>query len=95
VLARGVPVRNDRGEIFCWAGINLDISRLKEAELEVRRRAEELRATNEELTRFNEAMVGRELRMAEMKQEINALCAQFGQPPRYGPLQGEEAQPAQ
>jgi PAS domain S-box-containing protein len=32
VLARGVPVRNERGEITCWAGINLDISRLKQAE---------------------------------------------------------------
>jgi hypothetical protein len=68
---------------------------LKEAEEEIRRRAEELRATNEELTGFNEAMVGRELRMIELKQEIDALCAQLGQPPRYGPIPGEEAQPAQ
>jgi signal transduction histidine kinase len=33
ILARGVPVRDARGEITCWAGINLDISRVKEAEL--------------------------------------------------------------
>jgi PAS domain S-box-containing protein len=32
ILARGVPVRNERGEITSWAGINLDIGRLKEAE---------------------------------------------------------------
>ncbi len=32
VLARGVPVRDEQGEILCWAGINLDISRLKDAE---------------------------------------------------------------
>lgn len=32
VLARGVPVRDDDGTILCWAGINLDISRLKGAE---------------------------------------------------------------
>lgn len=32
VLARGVPVRDERGQITCWAGINLDISRLKQAE---------------------------------------------------------------
>lgn len=32
VLARGVPIRNDRGEITSWVGINLDISRLKETE---------------------------------------------------------------
>ncbi len=42
VLARGVPVRNEQGEITSWAGINLDISRLKRAE-------EELRQTNDQL----------------------------------------------
>lgn len=36
ILARGVPVRNDRGEITAWAGINLDISRLKKVEDELR-----------------------------------------------------------
>jgi PAS domain S-box-containing protein len=91
VLARGVPVRNDRGEVICWAGINLDIHRVKEAEEEIRRRVEELRATNTELVRFNQAMVGRELRMIELKQEVNALCAQVGQPPRYGPQLDDKA----
>ncbi|HEY3414170.1 MAG TPA: PAS domain S-box protein [Armatimonadota bacterium] len=36
ILARGVPVRNERGEVICWAGINLDISRMKQAEDEAR-----------------------------------------------------------
>jgi len=36
VLARGVPVRDDAGVITCWAGINLDISRIKEAEINLR-----------------------------------------------------------
>jgi signal transduction histidine kinase/ActR/RegA family two-component response regulator len=36
ILARGVPVRNERGEITAWAGINLDISRLKQVEQELR-----------------------------------------------------------
>jgi PAS domain S-box-containing protein len=40
ILARGVPIRNDGGEITSWVGINLDISRLKEAE----RALEEARA---------------------------------------------------
>jgi PAS domain S-box-containing protein len=83
ILARGVPVRDEQGRVTCWAGINLDISRLKQAEAEVRRHADEVAAANEELARFNQAMVGRELRMIELKQEVNALCAQLGQPPRY------------
>jgi PAS domain S-box-containing protein len=36
VLARGVPVRDDQGEITAWVGINLDISELKQAENELR-----------------------------------------------------------
>lgn len=48
VLARGVPVRNEQGEITAWAGINLDISRLKDVEDELReadRRKDEFLAT--------------------------------------------------
>jgi len=36
ILSRGVPVKNDRGELVCWAGINLDIGRLKKAEQTLR-----------------------------------------------------------
>ncbi|RIK88575.1 MAG: hypothetical protein DCC67_00560 [Planctomycetota bacterium] len=36
ILARGVPVKNNRGEIVAWVGINLDISELKEVESELR-----------------------------------------------------------
>jgi PAS domain S-box-containing protein len=36
VLARGVTVRDDDGQLIGWAGINLDISRLKEAEGHIR-----------------------------------------------------------
>jgi PAS domain S-box-containing protein len=43
VLSCGVPVRDERGQITCWAGINLDVSRLKAAE-------EALRATETRLT---------------------------------------------
>jgi len=60
VLARGVPVRGENGEIVCWAGINLDISRLKRVEAalaaahddleeKVQQRTATLRETNERL----------------------------------------------
>ena len=43
VLARGVPIRDEKGEVRCWAGINLDISRLKQAEEALRRSEERYR----------------------------------------------------
>ena len=50
ILARGVPVKNDSGKIICWAGINLDINRLKRAESELRKSKEELEKRVQERT---------------------------------------------
>lgn len=58
VLARGVPIRNEQGEITAWAGINLDISRLKHAEAALRQARDELeervRERTAELQQSNE-----------------------------------------
>ncbi|MGH7848536.1 MAG: GAF domain-containing protein [Candidatus Binatia bacterium] len=43
----------------------------------------ELQSHAEELTRFNSVAVGRELRMIELKREINELCQRQGEPARY------------
>jgi PAS domain S-box-containing protein len=48
ILAQGVPIRDESGRIQRWAGINLDISRLKNTEralLEADRRKDEFLAT--------------------------------------------------
>jgi PAS domain S-box-containing protein len=81
-----VLCRDAQGNIIGVIGFSLDITERKQAE-------EALRATNDELTRFNNAMIGRELRMIELKQEINALCAQLAQPPRYVAEFADQAQP--
>jgi PAS domain S-box-containing protein len=60
-----------------------EITLRKRAEQELQRRVEELQTKNEELSRFNHAAVGREMRMIELKKEINALCALTGRPVRY------------
>ena len=44
---------------------------------------ERLRGHADELERFNSAMVDRELRMIELKQQVNELSARLGQPPGY------------
>jgi len=53
-----------------------DITERKQAE-------QELRSSYDELSRFNRAAVGREMRMIELKKEVNALLAAAGEPPRY------------
>jgi len=50
ILARGVPVKDEQGQILCWAGINLDISRLKRSEEELRLSEARLEVRVEERT---------------------------------------------
>jgi len=60
-----------------------DITERKEAEKALRQKMEELHASNNELEQFNRASVGRELRMIELKEEINELCRRLGEAPRH------------
>ncbi len=64
-------------------GTFVDISDRKYFEEQIKRDAEDLRQNYQDLSRFNRAMVGRELRMIEMKKEINELCQKLGEPGRY------------
>lgn len=65
----------------------------RELESEIERR----RAATEELTRFNRAAVGRELRIIELKNEVNELSLRLGEAPRYlsteEPGRSDDAQP--
>jgi PAS domain S-box-containing protein len=88
VLARGAPVRDDRGQTICWAGINLDISRLKQAEVELERQAVELRHSNRELEQFAFAAshdMREPLRVVNIYSEL--LVKAVGQPDRAADMQ--------
>ncbi len=63
--------------------IATDITYRKRAEEELQRYAENLQTINKDLSRFNRAMVDRELRMIELKQEINSLHRKLGLEPPY------------
>jgi predicted transcriptional regulator YheO len=80
------PLLDDRGHILAIICIGTDISQRKQAE-------EIMQKQLKELTQFNSVAVRRELRMVELKQEINALCAEAGQSPRYALpfLEGNDA----
>lgn len=82
-VARCAPVVADDGTILEWIGTCTDVTERKQAEAALQRQTDELRLRNEELTRFNSASVGRELRMIELKKQVNELCCQLGKPPRY------------
>ena len=53
------------------------------AEAAMRQQTAELQARNNELNRFTRLAVGRELRMIELKRELNELYGRLGEPPRY------------
>ena len=75
-------------------GLALDITERKRAEELLRQQAEELLARNDRLNRFNQAAVGRELRMIELKREANELCGKLGEPPRHRIVGDETVLPA-
>jgi PAS domain S-box-containing protein len=58
-------------------GINLTERRQSESKL---------REQNEELRRWHAISLGREARILELKDEVNSLLKQYGQPPRYASL---------
>jgi PAS domain S-box-containing protein len=84
-------VKDASGRIIGASKIAHDITERKNAEEEIRRHAEELSVKNEELELFNRAAVGRELRMVELKKEVNKLHIRVGGSPRYNvDFEGEQ-----
>lgn len=78
-----VVERTIDGKPLRMVGVMSDVSKRKDAEALLRRQTEELALRNAELERFNRAMVGRELAMIRLKQEINELSARLGDAPPY------------
>jgi len=60
-----------------------EISERVRAQEQLQQQTEKLQVRNEELSQLNRLMTGRELRMIELKQQVNDLAAQLGQPQPY------------
>jgi PAS domain S-box-containing protein len=73
---RGNVLRDAGGAPLRMLGVAQDISQRKQAELQLQEKMLELE-------QFNQVAVTRELRMIELKQEINALAVKLGEAPRY------------
>lgn len=69
-------VRDENGQAVCTQGLLFDDTEQKAAGAELARQMDELR-------RWRTITLERENRVSELKQEVNALRAQLGQPPRY------------
>jgi two-component system, chemotaxis family, CheB/CheR fusion protein len=70
------PLRDTSGRLLGFLKIMRDLTASKQSE-------EALREHVDELSRFNQATEGRELRMIELKREINELCGKLGLPPSH------------
>ena len=79
----GAPIRDKDGRTTGVVLVFRDITGRRQAEAA-------LRSTNEELERFNRVAVNRELRMIELKQQVNELRARCGLPGQY-PVASEQA----
>jgi two-component system CheB/CheR fusion protein len=82
-----MPLREENGALRGFVKIMRDLTESKRAE-------EALREHIEELRRFNEAAVGRETRMIELKQEVNRLHGRLGETARYQAPSEEEGRDA-
>lgn len=66
LLTNGVPVFDDEGNLIGYRGVNKNITPRKISEDEMEKRTDELE-------RLNKLMIGREIRMRELKDEIDRL----------------------
>ena len=76
-VQREQVLEQQRKELGCLA------SKLSEANRELVTTNEALQRKLSELREFNELAIGRELRMIELKQEVNGLFAERGESQRY------------
>lgn len=83
------PVRDAGGTVIGAAKIARDITARNHAERTLQQSNEELNQRTAELARFNHAAVGREMRMIELKKEVNELRRRLGEDRAY-PLEGLE-----
>ena len=78
IVANAIPIWNEAGEVVGATNVLVDITARKLAEQALAAQLKELHARNEEVDRFNRAVVDRELRMVELKRQVNGLRGRLG-----------------
>ena len=77
------PVLSAGGLVAHFVSVQRDITERRDVQAQLARQVQALQTSNDELYRFNRAMIDRELRMLELKAQVNALHARLGEPARY------------
>ena len=75
------PITGAGGKVSLLLFYSVDITKKKMAELELEKKEKDLFIQNEELERMNKLMVGRELRIAELKEKLEKLGGDKSSPP--------------
>lgn len=84
VLDRGLAVSRDaKGRPLRVVGTHSDITGRRQAEEDLRNLAATRAAQLDELRRWQQAMLGREDRIQELKREVNGLARSAGKEPPY------------
>ena len=76
VSVNAAPVRNNDGIITAGVVMFHDITAKRKAESDLKQKVAELE-------RFNNLMIGREVKMIELKREINELLVSTNKPEKY------------
>ena len=76
IFERAYAIKNSSGHILGLAGLHTDITEKKKTE-------DELLRKNKELEEFNQFSVDREIKMIELKKEINTLLKNLGKSQKY------------
>ena len=82
VTVFGSVTKNVHGQVNGSQGILCDVTPKKELVL-LKQTEEKLNSALDELKRFNRLAVGRELRMVELKREVNGLLEELNREERY------------
>lgn len=76
VLASRVPIKDAAGEVTGLAGVFVDVTDLKQHEIELSDRIADLQ-------RYKDIVFDRELRLLALKREVNGLAKELGRPNVY------------
>lgn len=83
--SRAFSIHDEQGAYLHSVHILEDITKRKRAESKLVEQVEELR-------RWHDATLGREMRTLELKREVNEMLGQAGQPPRYPSAESDDPQ---